>query len=162
MSGGRVSEAVNVSSTSIVVTCAGIVCSSDSFGCTILAADGIEDHDIAIPASIKSRCEGLWWLTQEAERLFRALAVGAVRMQKAGTGKFGAAPERHEVEACVKVGAHLAQADLLDLNREQVRAALGVPKAKGAYESLLRRPDVMARRNASRRDQYLLALTASA
>ena len=78
------------------------------------------------------------------------------------TGGCGAAPERHEVEACVKVGAHLAQVDLLDLNREQVRAALGVPKAKGAYESLLKRPDVTARRNGSRRDQYLLALTVTA
>lgn len=162
MSSSHVRKAVNVSSTTAVVTCAGIVCSSDGFGCTIVTLDDIEDHDIAIPASIRHRGEGLWWLTQEAERLFRSLGVGVVRLQKAGSGKFGAAPERHEVEACVKVGAHLAQADLLDLNREQVRAALGVPKAKGAYEGLLRRPDVMARRNASRRDQYLLALTASA
>jgi hypothetical protein len=46
------------------------------------------------------------------------------------------------------------------LNREQVRAALGVPKAKGAYESLLQRPEVKGRSNAVRRDQYLLALAA--
>jgi len=141
---------------------AGVVCSSEGFGCTVLASGGPEDHDICVPGSIKDRGEALCWLTEEAERLFLSFRVSAVRIQKAGGGKFGgAAPERHEVEACVKIGAHRAHVSCVEMNREQVRAALGVPQAKGAYEGLLKRTDVKVRSNASRRDQYLLALAAS-
>ena len=58
----------------------------------------------------------------------------------------------------MQIGLHEAGAALERLNREQVRAAMGEPKAKGAYEKLLNRAEVKARSNAVRRDQYLLAL----
>lgn len=43
------------------------------------------------------------------------------------------------------------------MNKETVRAAHGVPKAKDAFDTLLDEPDVMARSNKNRRFQYLMA-----
>jgi hypothetical protein len=141
---------------------AGIVCHKDGFGCTIVDSnDGAEDHDIDVPPNLTSRGEKLAWLADEARRLIQSAGAQEVRVQKPGGGKFGgASSERHEVEAAVQIGVHHVGVACDMLNREQVRAALGVPKGKGAYEQLLQRVDVKARSNAERRDQYLLALAA--
>ncbi|MBT3774894.1 MAG: hypothetical protein HOB12_06215 [Gemmatimonadales bacterium] len=141
-------------------TSAGILCQKASFGCTIIDEDGVAaDHDIAVPSNMNDRGEALAWLAQEAQRIVELNGVETVGLQKAGGGKFGgASAERYEVEAAVQIGLHEAGAALERLNREQVRAAMGEPKAKGAYEKLLNRAEVKARSNAVRRDQYLLAL----
>jgi hypothetical protein len=141
---------------------AGIVCHKDGFGCTVVDGSGnAEDHDIHAPANLTRRGERLAWLTEEAQRLIRAAQVSSVRIQKPGAGKFGgASAERHEVDGAVQIGVYRAGAVCDMMNREQVRAALAVPRGKGAYETLLQRPDVKARSNAVRRDQYLLALAA--
>jgi hypothetical protein len=142
-----------------VTTTAGVVCHKDGFGCTVTLDDGTAtDHDIEVPSSIGDRGEALAWIASEATRLAALCGLDSVAVQKAGGGKFGASAERHEVEAAVQIGIHKADVSCIRMNREQVRAAMGVPKAKGAYEKLLALPDVSDRSNASRRDQYLLAL----
>jgi hypothetical protein len=139
---------------------AGVICHKVGFGCTVVDAAGdAVDHDLEVPASIKKRGEALAWIADEAKRLVEMNGIEVVALQKSGAGKFGASPERHEVEGAVQIGFHQAGAECRRLNREQVRAAMGVEKAKGAYEGLLRRADVKARSNATRRDQFLLALS---
>jgi hypothetical protein len=136
------------------------VCQKASFGCTIIDdAGSATDHDIEVPGSMTDRGEALAWVAHEAQRLVKLNGVESVAVQKAGGGKFGgASAERYEVEAAVQIGLHNAAAGCSRMNREQVRSALGVQKAKGAYEQLLKRDDVQARTNPTRRDQYLLAL----
>jgi hypothetical protein len=143
-------------------TSGGIVCSKDGFGCTVLDdAGGATDHEIQVPGNLQDdRGAALAWLAEEASRLAQLNNLDRVALQKPGGGKFGASGERFEVEAAVQIGLHGPGVQCVRLNREQVRAALGVPKAKGAYETLLARDDVRARSNAVRRDQYLLAMAA--
>lgn len=137
---------------------AGIVCGKKGFGCTFVDGTDVQDHDIEVPANISDRGEQLCWLADEAERLLAASGCELVSMQKPGGGAFAASPERTEVEGAVQMGIHRAGLETKRMTRETVRAALGVPRAAGAYETLLKRDDVKARSNPTRRDQYLLAL----
>jgi len=139
---------------------AGVVCGKTGFGFTVVDAGSAEDHDIVAPGNLDSRGAILNWLAEEANRLVVSTEVSLVLVQRPGGGKFNPSPERTEVESAIQIGLHRAGATCDRMNREQVRAALGIPKAKGAYESLLRRSDVAARSNAQRRDQFLLALAA--
>ena len=137
----------------------GIVCSKDGFGCTVLDASGVAtDHEIVVPKSVHGRGAALAWVAEESSRLAELNGLERVALQKPGGGKFGASGERYEIEAAVQIGLHKADVSCERLNREQVRAAFGVTKAKGAYERLLARDDVSVRSNATRRDQYLLAM----
>ena len=141
---------------------AGIVCGKNGFGCTIISGGVPEDHDIEVPANLLSRGEQLCWLSEEARRVVSSGACDVAGVQKAaGGGMFGASPERNEVEAAVQMGLHQAGVVARRLTTESVRAALGVPKAPKAYNTLMRRADVAARSNEQRRHQYLLALAAS-
>lgn len=136
----------------------GVVCNKDGFGVTVVTSTQVDDHDISIPGSLAIRGEALAWLLDEAQRIIGRSGASEVRIQKAGAGKFGASAERHEVEACVKIAAFKSGARVVELTKEQVRSALGVPKGVGAYEKLLSRADVQQRSNLNRRHQYLLAL----
>lgn len=142
-----------------MTTTAGVVCHKDGFGCTVIVDDGTAtDHDIEVPGSITDRGEALAWIASEAARLATLNNLASVAVQKAGGGKFGASAERHEIEAAVQIGLHQADVSCTRMNRDQVRAAMGVPRGKGAYDELLAWPAVSDRSNAPRRDQYLLAL----
>lgn len=142
---------------------AGIISGKKGFGCTIVDGKVIDDHDIEAPANLASRGQQLCWIADEVERLTSQNGCSSVALQKAaGGGAFGASAERIEVEAAVQIGVHRAGLHAKRMTRESVRAALGVPKAPKAYETLLQRADVKLRTNASRRDQYLLALAADA
>lgn len=142
-----------------VTRTAGIVCGKHGFGCTVVDGKKVEDHDIEVPANITERGAQLSWLADEAQRLIQKAGCKPVCIQQAaGGGMYGASSERHEVEAAVQIGAHEAAVETRRLTREGVRAAMGLQRAKGAYETLLKRDDVRARSNAQRRDQYLLAL----
>jgi len=76
-----------------------------------------------------------------------------------GTGRFAASPERHEVEAVVQVAAHRVGMPCEMKTTEQIRAS-HVPKAKGAFDELMKRADVAARSNEAKRERYLYAVTA--
>lgn len=140
----------------------GIVCNKRGFGWTVIEDGVAYDSDIEAPADRVARGEVLDWLLTEAESVLVESKATAVRIEKAGGGKFGASAERHEVEAVVQVAATRKGVDCDLLTTEGVRAAMGVPKAAGAYKNLLTRPDVKARSNEQRRHQYLLALSAGA
>ncbi|MDP9403246.1 MAG: hypothetical protein M3P85_07910 [Actinomycetota bacterium] len=84
----------------------------------------------------------------------------AVFMKKAGGGQFASSPERHEVEGVVQLAAHRAGVACEMKTTEQLRAAAGAPKGKGAYDELLARGDVAARPSKDKRERYLYAATA--
>jgi hypothetical protein len=141
---------------------AGIVCGKKGFGCTIVDGNVVDDHEVEVPANLAARGEQLCWLADEVQRLVTGSGCTSVAVQKAaGGGTFGASAERIEVEAALQMGMHRAELDAKRMTRESVRAALGVPKAPKAYETLLKRDDVKRRSNAARRDQFLLALAAA-
>lgn len=104
------------------------------------------------------RPHALSWLLEEAERLLQTHDVGDVRVWSAPSrGRYAASSERAEVEACIKIAAHRVQAVVRCMDKEKVRAAYGLSKATGAYDTLLARPDVHERGNERRRNQYLMA-----
>jgi len=135
----------------------------DKTGLQFTAVDSggavIEESDIEVPASRTDRGAQLGWLLDEAEALLQRLKPDVVYVRKAGSGKFTAAPERHEVEAAVQIAAHRKGIACELRGTEQIRAS-HVPKAKGAYDELLKLPEVAARSNAAKRERYLYAITA--
>jgi len=136
-----------------------VTCGKNGFSYTVLLADGsvVEDELEAPQSMVANRPEVLVWLEDEAQRLFRANEVVEVRIRAAQSGgKFGASRERYESEACVQIAAHRAAATVRTFNKEQVRAAYGIDKGRGAYEALLERDDVKERSNEVRRHQYLM------
>jgi hypothetical protein len=135
----------------------GLTCGKNGFTYTLLTTKSAFDSELEAPLSMAgNRPEALAWLADEAQRLFETNQVSDVRIQAAQSGKYGASRERIETEACVQIAAHRIGAEVRTLNKEQVRAAYGVARGKGAYESLLGRDDVKERSNAARRHQYLL------
>jgi hypothetical protein len=138
-----------------------VICEKNGFQFTAVDSGGVvvEESDLEVPASLYGRGAQLVWVLDEAEALLRRLKPDAVYVKKAGSGKFTAAPERHEVEGAVQIAAHRKGVPCDLRGSEQIRAS-HVPKAKGAYDDLLKLPDVVARSNASKRERYLYALTA--
>jgi hypothetical protein len=138
-----------------------VVCDKTGLQFTAVDSGGavIEESDIEVPASRTDRGAQLGWLLDEAEALLQRLKPDVVYVRKAGSGKFTAAPERHEVEAAVQIAAHRKGIACELRGTEQIRAS-HVPKAKGAYDELLKLPEVAARSNASKRERYLYAITA--
>lgn len=138
-----------------------VVCDKTGLQYSAVDSDGaiVEESDIAVPASRTDRGAQLDWLLDEAEALLQRLKPDVVYVKKAGSGKFTAAPERHEVEAAVQIAAHRKGIACQLRGTEQIRAS-HVPKAKGAYDKLLMLPAVAARSNAAKRERYLYAITA--
>ncbi len=136
-----------------------MTCGKNGFSYTLLLGDGsVVEEELEAPRSmVTNRPEVLVWLEDEAQRLFQSNDVLEVRIKAAQSGgKFGASRERYESETCVQIAAHRAGAAVRTLNKEQVRAAYGVEKGRGAYETLLERDDVRERSNEVRRHQYLM------
>lgn len=137
----------------------GVTCGKNGLSYTLLLVDGsLLEEELEVPQSmVANRPEALVWLEDEAQRLFEANDVSEVRIRVAQSGgKFGASRERYESETCVQIAAHRAGATVRTLNKEQVRAAYGIDKGRGAYEKLLDRDDVRERSNDVRRHQYLM------
>jgi hypothetical protein len=138
-----------------------MICDRNGLSFTVVDAGGhvVEESDLEVPASRGKRGEQLSWLLEETEALLSRARPDVVYVKKAGAGKFAAAPERHEVEGVVQVAAHRKGVPCDLRSTEQIRSS-HVPKAKGAYEGLLKLPDVAARSNAAKRERYLYAITA--
>lgn len=138
-----------------------IVCDKAGLQFTAVDSGGavVEENDVEVPASRTERGAQLAWLLDESEALLQRLKPDILYVRKAGSGKFTAAPERHEVEASVQIAAHKKGVACELRGTEQIRAS-HVPKAKGAYAELLKLPDVAERSNAAKRERYLYALTA--
>jgi hypothetical protein len=137
-----------------------MLCQATGLGYTVLDEAGrvVEDR-LDVPASKTDRGEQLDWLLSEVVQLFQAEEPKAVCLQRAGTQGM-ANPQRHEVEGIVRVAAYQTGAACSLLLTDQVRAKMGVKKVKGAYETLLEIPEVKARSNKAKREQYLYALVA--
>jgi hypothetical protein len=138
-----------------------VVCDKSGLEFTAVDSGGtvVEESDLAVPANRTDRPSQLGWLFEEAEGLLQRLKPDVVYVRKAGSGKFKASPERHEVEGLVQVAAHRRGIPCELRMTEQIRAS-HVPKASGAYEELLKQPEVAARSNAAKRERYLYAITA--
>lgn len=138
-----------------------VVCDKTGMQFTAVDSDGsvVEESDIEVPASRTARGDQLEWLLDEAEALLQRLKPDVVYVRKAGSGKFTAAPERHEVEGVLHIAAHRKGVVCELRGTEQIRAS-HVPKGKGAYENLLKLPEIAARSNAAKRERYLYAITA--
>jgi hypothetical protein len=123
-----------------------VVCDKSGLEFTAVDSGGtvVEESDLAVPANRTDR---------------PSLKPDVVYVRKAGSGKFKASPERHEVEGLVQVAAHRRGIPCELRMTEQIRAS-HVPKASGAYEELLKQPEVAARSNAAKRERYLYAITA--
>jgi len=142
----------------------GVICEKSLIPYTLVSdsdAD-VEESELSVPASRTDRGEQLTWLLDEAEGLLRRVQPDIVFVRKAGTGQFASAPERHEVEAVVQIAAHRLGVRCELKTTDQLRASAGVPKKKGAYDELLKRPDVASRSNKDKRERYLYAATALA
>jgi hypothetical protein len=138
-----------------------VLCEKTGLHFTAVSLDGtvIEESDIEVPSSRTDRPAQLGWLLDEAEALLQRLKPDVVYVRKAGSGKFTAAPERHEVEGAMQIAAHRKAIPCELRSTEQIRAS-HVQKAKGAYDELLKLPDVAARSNTAKRERYLYAITA--
>jgi hypothetical protein len=140
----------------------GMLCQKAGFGYTVFddATGGVREDRLDVPADKKDRGEQLAWLLSEAKGMFTREAPISLWVQKSGTGQHSADPQRHEVEACVQIAAHCAGVPCRLQVTESVRSALGVPRGPGAYKQLLKRPDIAARSNNLKREQYAYALAA--
>ena len=140
-----------------------VVCDKTGLQFTAVDSGGavIEESDIAVPASRTDRCAQLGWLLEEAEALLQRLKPGVVYVRKAGSGRFSAASERHEVEGALQIAAHRKGISCELRGTEHIRAS-HLPKAKGAYAKLLKLPEVAARSNGAKRECYLYAINREA
>lgn len=139
----------------------GAICDKTAVRYTVVGGNASPiDAEIAAPASKTSRGEVLNWLLEELEELLRKTSPVAVWVKKAGGGQFASSPERHEVEAVVQLAAHRTGVACQLKNTEQLRAAAGMAKGKGAYNLLLAREDVAARPSKDKRERYVYAHTA--
>lgn len=139
----------------------GVICDKAAIRYTIID-DGAapDDVDLAVPPSRTQRGDQLNWLLEELEDVLTRTVPAVVAVKKAGGGQFASSPERHEVEAVVQLAAHRAGVPCELKTTEQVRAAAGAQKGKGAYEALLARADVASRPSKDKREQFLYATTA--
>lgn len=140
----------------------GILCNKSGLGYTVIdhASMTVTEDTLDVPAPIKGRGDQLDWLLEEAIRLLQRTAPDRVWIQKGGSGQFSASSDRHEVEGILQVAAVRTKVPHRMETTEGVRAKLGVPKGAGAYKALLKRPDIAARSNDLKRQQYAYALAA--
>lgn len=142
----------------------GVTCDKNAVRYTVVVDDGgsPDESELSVPASRSDRGDQLSWLLEETEDLLRRSGAEVVFVKKAGSGQFASSPERHEVEAVVQIAAYRCRVRCELKTTDQLRAAAGVPKKKGAYEELLTRADVAARSSKDKRERYLYAVTALA
>jgi len=141
----------------------GVICDKKSIQYTSVAEPGptVEvESDVAVPASVTNRAEQLAWLLDEAREIVRRWKPDLIYVKRSlGGGMSQVSHERYEVEAVVQVAAHREGVPIEMKLTEQVRGS-HVPKAKGAYDALLKRSDVAERSNVGKRERYLYAVTA--
>lgn len=139
----------------------GIICDKASIRYTVVDDEDerIIDAELIAPPSSTSRGEQLDYLLKDLEDLLRRTDPIVVFAKKGGGGQYSAAPERSQVEAVVQVAAHRAAVPCEMLTSEQLRAAAGVARGKGAYQALLEREDVASRPSKDKRERYLYAVT---
>ena len=142
----------------------GVVCDKSGFGLTVVDGTTVTDHQVRIPPGLQAdRPAALAWLLDEAERAISNSAVTSIRAWAAPTkGRFAASADRIEAETCLKIAAAKQGVDIAFLNKEQIRVAFGISKGPGAYDTLLARPDVAARRTKQLQQQFLLATAPAA
>lgn len=142
----------------------GVICDKASIQYTVVSDNDreVEEAELSVPAPRSERGDQLTWLLEEAEGMLRRVQPEIVFVKKAGTGQFASAPERHEVEAVIQIAAHRIGVRCELKTTDQLRAVTGIAKKKGAYEELLKRPDVVLRSNRDKRERYLYAVTALA
>jgi hypothetical protein len=142
----------------------GVICDKSAIRYTLVGDGDVkpEESELSVPASHDGRGDRLSWLLEEAEDLLRRECVEAIFVKKAGSGQFASSPERHEVEAVVQIAAHRHGVRCELKTTDQLRAAAGAKKKSGAYDELLRQPDVAARSSKDKRERYLYATTALA
>jgi len=142
----------------------GVICEKSAVQYTVVSDSNanVDESDLSVPASRSQRGDQLTWLLDEVEGMLRRVQPRIVFVKKAGTGQFASSPERHEVEAVVQIAAHRSGVRCELKTTDQLRASAGVPKKKGAYEDMLKRPDVASRSNKEKRERYLYAVTALA
>jgi len=140
---------------------AGIICNASGFDYTVVETDGtvVEESNLLVPGARETRGEQLEWILEECSGLLRRLGPAVAYMKKAGSGRFAASAERHEVEAVVQVAAHRSGVDCQLRTPDQIRAS-HVDRGAGAYKALLAWPEVAERSNAERRECFLYAITA--
>jgi hypothetical protein len=142
----------------------GVICDKNAIRYTMVEDDGAqpEESELSVPASRNERGDRLSWLLEETEDLLRRGDAAVIFVKKASSGQFASSPERHEVEAVVQIAAHRCRVRCELKTTDQLRAAAGAKKKAGAYEELLKRPDVAARSSKDKRERYLYAVTALA
>src|SRR4051812_30578241 len=147
-----------------MVRALGVICDKTAIRYTLVGDDGAppEESELSVPASKSHRGDQLSWLLEETEDLLRRSTANAAFVKKAGSGQFASSPERHEVEAVLQIAAHRCRVRCELKSTDQLRAAAGAQKEKGADQELLARPDVAARSSKDKRERYLYAVTALA
>ena len=143
-----------------------MVCDADGFAFSVVTGASArptvaEEETRTVPANLATRGEKLAWLFREAGDNIERVKPGILLLVRAGSSpRGGASPERHEVEGLVQLAAHEKRVRSKLLLRDQVRAIWDVPKAKGAFETILERREVAARSNATKRELYVFAVAA--
>lgn len=140
----------------------GVICDKTSIRYTVVDDndDQIVDAELIAAPSSSDRGEQLDYLLKDLEDLLRRTDPVVVYAKRGGGGQYGSSPERSEVEAVVQVAAHRAAVPCQMLTSEQIRAAAGATRGKGAYQALLEREDVASRPSKDKRERYLYAVTA--
>ncbi len=146
----------------VILFVLGIAANKNGFGYAKLEPSNKDISFMAksCPANLSKRPQQLKWIYDEARALFEADNCCQVALQKPNGG-IGLSRERVEVEGVIKAAAS-GLVEVHPFTKDQVRAALGITKRRGAYEALLKREDVAAHSNKARREQYVLALAGAA
>jgi hypothetical protein len=148
-----------------MTTTAGVICEKDKVGLSIVEVGEVVavllEDDVRPPASHGERPRQLLYMYDEMVSLLESHKPDLVFVKHAVAGRFAADPQRYELGGIVQL-ACARQKVLCDLlTTDQVRKAMGAVKETGAYDRLLEAPDVMARSNKARREQYLFAIAAA-
>lgn len=99
----------------------------------------VETGLIDVPSNIADRSAQLAWLYDELDRLVGRLAAGGtVRVLQPGKGKFAASAERLETGGLGKLVAGRRQFSCEALDKDQIRARLGIARAKGATAAMVK------------------------
>lgn len=85
-----------------------MVCDKNGLEFTAVDSGGdvVDESDLEVPATRTDGASQLGWLFDEAEGLLQRLKPDVVYVKKAGSGKFKASPERHEVEGLVQIATY--------------------------------------------------------
>jgi hypothetical protein len=142
----------------------GVICEKDKIGVAVVRFNPgpavLAEDEIRPPASLKERPSELLYLFDEFLEVLVAHRPELVLVKHAVAGRFAADPQRYELGGVVQLACAKERVACQLFTTEQVRAAMGVTKGPGAYDSLLELPAVATRSNKAKREQFLYALAA--